>query len=167
MRSAALFAIELYQRYLSPYKGYCCAYRVVTGGASCSALGYRAIRRFGVWDGLTLLRERFALCALACRRWRARMKAPRQRGFIDGACDPTMCIPDPGACDPSSLPCDASSLPCDCSGSPCDVLDCFDERQKKRKKQDHLPRFATVREAARRAFARRHADQGSISAGTA
>ena len=152
MRSAALFAIEVYQRYLSPHKGYCCAYRVVTGGASCSALGYRAIRRFGVWDGLALLRERFALCALAYRRWRARLKAPRERGFIDGACDAAMCIPDPG-----SMACDPSGLPCDASCSPCDLLDCCEQREKKKKSQTHLPRFGDAgREAARRAFSRRH-----------
>ena len=156
MRSAALFAIGIYQRYLSPHKGYCCAYRVVTGGASCSVLGYRAIRRFGVWDGLALLRERFALCALACRRWRARLRAPRQRGFIDGACDPTMCIPDPG--DLAGAACDPSSLPCDGSCSPCDVADCFDGHGKRKKQEEaYLPRFGKAgREVARRVFARRH-----------
>lgn len=153
MRSAALFAIELYQRYLSPHKGYCCAYRIYTGSASCSVLGYRAIRRFGLWDGLALLRERLALCGVAYRRWRARIRAPRERarlvaprerGFVDGLCDVTMCIPDPG--DLANAACDMSSS---CGGSPCDVLDCSNGRGKKNPGRDqaHLPRFAEARRA--------------------
>ena len=58
----ALAAIGVYQRYLSPYKGFCCAYRVHTGQASCSALGARVIRRFGVWPGLQLLKQRMRRC---------------------------------------------------------------------------------------------------------
>jgi putative component of membrane protein insertase Oxa1/YidC/SpoIIIJ protein YidD len=61
-RWLALAAIRGYQRWISPYKGFHCAYRVHTGCASCSALGHRVIRRFGVWDGLPLLRERMARC---------------------------------------------------------------------------------------------------------
>ena len=44
-------AIGAYQRYLSPYKGFCCAYRAHTGRASCSALGARVIRRHGLLAG--------------------------------------------------------------------------------------------------------------------
>ncbi|MDQ1813775.1 membrane protein insertion efficiency factor YidD [Massilia sp. CCM 9210] len=52
MKTLALSAIGFYQRHLSPYKGFRCAYCAYTGNASCSALGARAIRRYGVWDGL-------------------------------------------------------------------------------------------------------------------
>jgi len=44
MRKLVLAAITGYQTYLSPYKGFCCAYRVHTGRKSCSALGFRAVR---------------------------------------------------------------------------------------------------------------------------
>ena len=54
--------IASYQRYLSPYKGFCCAYRVHTGRASCSSLGRRAIRAHGLFGGLVLLSERFKRC---------------------------------------------------------------------------------------------------------
>jgi len=53
-RDLALLAITLYQRHLSPYKGFRCAYALHTGRASCSRLGYRAIRRHGL-RGLGLL----------------------------------------------------------------------------------------------------------------
>jgi putative component of membrane protein insertase Oxa1/YidC/SpoIIIJ protein YidD len=51
-----------YQRFLSPYKGFCCAYRVHTGRASCSSLGRRVIRTHGLFSGLVLLTQRFKRC---------------------------------------------------------------------------------------------------------
>ena len=151
MRSAALFAITLYQRYLSPHKGYCCAYRSYTGGASCSVLGFRAIRRFGVWDGLALLRARLARCGLAYRRWMAaRLPGRRQRGFVDLlVCDPSFC---------ASGTCDLAGAACDPSGA-CQIAEwlCEDKDKKKDDDKTHLPRFGEAeKEVARRTFWRRH-----------
>ena len=91
MRSAALWAIRLYQRHLSPRKGYRCAYRAYTGGASCSALGARVIRRFGLRDGIGLLRGRLQRCGVAHQRLREaapwRRPPARHRGDCDFACD--------------------------------------------------------------------------------
>jgi hypothetical protein len=53
---------------LSPRKGFCCAYRSHTGNASCSALGYRAVRRYGVWRGQMVLNGRFEKCGTTYRR---------------------------------------------------------------------------------------------------
>ena len=90
MKNVALYLIELYQRYVSPRKGFCCAYRVHTGQASCSVLGYRVIRRFGVWAGVALLRQRLAKCGVAYRRHHVQpVLGPRHRqaGFCDASCD--------------------------------------------------------------------------------
>lgn len=99
LTSIALAAIVLYQRQLSPYKGYCCAYAAVSGRASCSALGYRAIRRFGVWRGLGVLERRLHRCGVAHGRQSpsaALGPLARQAGFVDcGGCD----LPDAGCCD--------------------------------------------------------------------
>ncbi|QYF94493.1 membrane protein insertion efficiency factor YidD [Massilia sp. PAMC28688] len=86
----ALAAIRLYQTVLSPYKGFRCAYAATTGCASCSTLGYRAIRRFGLFDGLIVLQWRFEECGKAYRRNRPRrpMALGHQRGDCDcGGCD--------------------------------------------------------------------------------
>lgn len=40
--------IRFYQRYISPHKGFCCAYRQYSGGRSCSHFALVAIRRHGV-----------------------------------------------------------------------------------------------------------------------
>ena len=58
----ALRAIAFYQRHLSPRKGYCCALHATGAGRSCSAYGYRAIARGGVFNGLALLRRRIDAC---------------------------------------------------------------------------------------------------------
>lgn len=89
MRTLALTAITAYQRYLSPHKGFCCAYRVHTGRRSCSGLGFRAVRRYGVLAGLALLRKRMYLCGVAHRRHvpAQRRLARSQAGFCDCICD--------------------------------------------------------------------------------
>lgn len=65
--AAALAAIGAYQRYVSPYKGFCCAHRARTGHASCSEFARRAIERCGLLAGLRLLRRRFLACAASYR----------------------------------------------------------------------------------------------------
>ncbi len=130
-RKLLLGAIRGYQRWISPYKGFCCAYRQHTGRASCSHLGFRVVRRHGVVAGLQLLRQRMALCGVAHRRY-APWSAPRfrpqaQRGDCDvGCCDL------PGHCD---LPCDFDVLQgkslarwwsgCGDFANCCNCCDCF------------------------------------------
>jgi uncharacterized protein len=106
LTSAALAAIQGYQRYLSPYKGFCCAYRVHTGKAGCSQFGYRAISRFGVFDGLVILKKRLALCGQVYRQFadkisdgakNALSKTKRPNSKQRGDCDPGCagdCSPD-------------------------------------------------------------------------
>ncbi len=118
MRRLLLAAIGTYQRYISPYKGFCCAYRRHTGRSSCSTLGFRAVRRFGAVGGLLLIRRRTQLCGVAHRRHAAGTHASLhpQRGVCDIGCD----LPCDVGCDfPSfstvSKICDFTSC-CDCGG---------------------------------------------------
>lgn len=117
-----LTLIRLYQRHVSPRKGFVCAYRVHTGCASCSHLGYRAIRRYGIWQGLDVLQARLTRCGVAHRRQAAMRHVVHrpahhlrlaQAGFCDVGCD----IPFDG-CDvnPASdvLDCVSSCGGCDC-----------------------------------------------------
>ena len=90
LRYLALGSIRLYQRYLSPYKGFCCAYRKHTGRHSCSALGYRAIRKEGIWTGIGILKKRLYLCGVAHRRFSPpiqRISGPMK--YQRGECDPS------------------------------------------------------------------------------
>ena len=134
LRSLALLAIGGYQRYVSPYKGFCCAYRSYTGHQSCSALGYRAIRKYGVWSGLTVLRKRFDRCATAFSRHRALAQARQsQSGYCDIGCP---C--DVPSCDLPSLDCahGASGAVDCCSYAPCDCGSCGDWGRSKRQSDE-------------------------------
>lgn len=121
MRAAIFAAIIGYQRYVSPYKGFGCAYRVHIGRQSCSALGFRAVRRYGVLAGLAVLRRRTYLCGVAHRRY---SKFPSgtlrtQHGLCDVGCD---------------LPCDFSGA--DGCFSFSDALNCCDLSSGNRKNDD-------------------------------
>lgn len=65
MKSLALSGIVLYQRFISPRKGFVCAHRVLHGGMSCSAFAAEAISDHGVISGIRSLRERFEMCRQA------------------------------------------------------------------------------------------------------
>lgn len=133
MTTLALSAIGFYQRHLSPYKGFCCAYCAYTGSASCSAFGARAIRRYGVWDGMAVLQGRLRKCGVAFRRYRPPpprplLVKPNQNGDCDIPCDGSCDWPSPGdACDTAS----------DCL----DAKDCWDwwwDRRKRKQEEEEL-----------------------------
>ena len=67
MKTFAIAAIGGYQRFISPYKGFSCAHRVRTGGASCSRFAKRAIARLGVVAGVLVTIRRFEACAASAR----------------------------------------------------------------------------------------------------
>ena len=58
----AVLAINGYQRYVSPYKGFCCAYRVVTGEVSCSEYVKQVIIQKGLLGSLSDISRRFRAC---------------------------------------------------------------------------------------------------------
>lgn len=61
--AALAFAIGVYQRYLSPYKGFSCAHRVLNGGQSCSEF----CRQLVLADPLHVAWPRMRCRFLACR----------------------------------------------------------------------------------------------------
>lgn len=134
MRRLVLAAITAYQRHLSPHKGFVCAYRVHTGRMSCSVLGYRAVRRYGVVRGLALLRRRTDLCGDAHRRYMQTRTAflRSQQGFCDAGCDLPCDLPGLDGCASAG---DVANF-CNCGG--CDGSN----RNPKRKDDEqhvHIP----------------------------
>lgn len=61
----ALAAIDGYQRWISPHKGWRCAYAVHRHGASCSQYAEQSIASRGLIQGLRMLQARFAACRQA------------------------------------------------------------------------------------------------------
>lgn len=108
--SAAASAIGLYQRYVSPYKGFCCAYRAQTGRRSCSAYGKTIATRLGFVALIQALPRQFDRCR-ASFGVLAAMSRGRRKSKRDF--DP------PDVCDAidlaSSVDCGSCGVPCDCA----------------------------------------------------
>lgn len=130
MTKPILLAIVAYQRFVSPYKGFRCAFHAHTGRGTCSGYGYRVFARYGSVRGWRLLRRRFADCRVAAQlesslhngsageaSVRKLMPSTRQGGFLDcGGCD----LPDGGKT-------------CDLLGSIADIGECCGREKKKEK----------------------------------
>jgi putative component of membrane protein insertase Oxa1/YidC/SpoIIIJ protein YidD len=56
-------AIGVYQRFVSPHKGFCCAHRACTGGLSCSAYAKLALLHRGFFAALPGIKERLRQCS--------------------------------------------------------------------------------------------------------
>lgn len=67
MRNFFMALIVFYQRFMSPYKGFSCAHRVVNNGMSCSEAVRLIVAEHGVISGIPLMRQRFRSCHLAYR----------------------------------------------------------------------------------------------------
>lgn len=76
---AAIAAINGYQRYLSPHKGFSCAHRVLHGGESCSQHIKQAIATKGLLAAVQLSKQRFADCKTAKLTLEASKKSKRRR----------------------------------------------------------------------------------------
>lgn len=62
MRTILVFAINTYRRYVSPRKGFCCAYAVRHNCGSCSDFALRAVKRVNMPTFCALLYRRFTAC---------------------------------------------------------------------------------------------------------
>ena len=136
-RTTAVVAIGSYQRYVSPYKGYRCAHRALTGGPSCSAFAIRAIRLHGVLRGLALLRKRFEACTASARVLAAipiKPREPRPRSKPEespaltpgkpGISKPETPTPASGAPKSESLPPKGCNEPAKPASGPCTCCGC-------------------------------------------
>lgn len=118
----AVGLIGLYQRYLSPLKGFRCAHRARKHGrtSSCSEFAKRAIARLGVIAGLPLIERRFAKCSESARALEYEPRPSKKevsgaRSTISANCDPT-----PG-CDASA--CEAVPDVCGAAANACGGID--------------------------------------------
>src|SRR5687767_5281073 len=116
----AVWAIEFYQRYLSPLKGFRCAHRARKHGrtSSCSQFAKRAFARFGIFAGATLMNRRFDRCAASARALENEPQKKRTEAKRQWDCgDPVpSCDVTPMSCDGCGAAADVvPDVPCDCS----------------------------------------------------
>ena len=139
-----LAAIAVYQRRISPHKGYGCAYRLKHGGSGCSGVGRRLIRRYGLLKGWRVLQKRFERCRAENLRRRAR-----------GDCVPDIadCAPDvlhlPETCGDSAACKSRFCSSADCALEFCNCCDVFDfGRSKRKKRRQTAPKRKAVKRKA-------------------
>jgi putative component of membrane protein insertase Oxa1/YidC/SpoIIIJ protein YidD len=90
----AIAGLHGYRRFISPYKGFRCAYGVVFGGDSCSDVALHIARRFGVARMVRLL----PLQAARCRHAMAVLKTAKREREERSDQDPNERAGDPGSC---------------------------------------------------------------------
>ncbi|MBC9071976.1 membrane protein insertion efficiency factor YidD [Thauera sp. CAU 1555] len=99
LRYAIAGAITGYQKHFSPRKGYCCAYRALHGGPSCSEFGRRVVLRYGVLRFFVLQVRRFARCSNAFAALQAKEhKGKEYSNFPWKACLKNKKVDEAGTC---------------------------------------------------------------------
>lgn len=92
-----ILGISFYQKYISPRKGYSCAYAYLHNDVSCSQYGKQVIARGGVFEGLIFLNERFKQCGVAAKE--VALKKPCQSSEDESCCCVSWTKPFwPGCC---------------------------------------------------------------------
>ncbi|WP_179038528.1 membrane protein insertion efficiency factor YidD [Limnobaculum xujianqingii] len=64
-RQIATGMIKFYQQRISPHKGFCCAYRYMTGKDSCSGYALKVVQRCGVLALFSAMPRQFMRCRQA------------------------------------------------------------------------------------------------------
>ena len=77
IRKISVFGISFYQKHLSPYKGYCCAHRVLHGADSCSEYVKNVFYEQDLKKAIQLSQQRFLECGEAAEILAAQ-KQPKQ-----------------------------------------------------------------------------------------
>ncbi|WP_168189672.1 membrane protein insertion efficiency factor YidD [Limnobaculum zhutongyuii] len=73
-RQIATGLIKFYQQRISPHKGFCCAYRYVTGRDSCSGYALKVVQRYGVLALFNAMPRQFMRCRQANLQYSSNMK---------------------------------------------------------------------------------------------
>ena len=119
MNKIALFLIFIYQKHLSPRKGYCCAYGALYNNGSCSERVALIIENHGILNGWSMIKNQFVLCSEAYETIKEKKKHKKKKEdnwcHPFDACDVLTCIPLPKRLCKGNQTEGDCDLPCDCS----------------------------------------------------
>lgn len=113
MKYIAVFLINLYQQYISPYKGFCCAYASLYGGNSCSQAIKLILIEEGCLRGYSMSQSRFRDCRNANEELNRRRQNQACECLGDGGCELAEGCPSISSKTLFDNACDIPS--CDCS----------------------------------------------------
>ena len=86
VNAIAVFLISVYQKVISPVKGFSCAHRHLHGGLSCSEYVKQVVIRKGIASGYADIQSRFVACRSAADK--IQRQYPRaEAGFLDCGLD--------------------------------------------------------------------------------
>jgi putative component of membrane protein insertase Oxa1/YidC/SpoIIIJ protein YidD len=111
--------IVFYQKFISPYKGFRCAYVVLHGGDSCSEAVRKIVQAQGPFGGYRDIRARFQACKEANETLIRNGQRRRGQNDCDECSDCDCDCSDAcrsgkwNACE--GISCDLPELPCDCA----------------------------------------------------
>lgn len=103
LRFLFILPIKGYQKFISPKKGYRCAYSVKNGGTGCSGAVIEIIEKASIFEWRSLIKERFE----GCKKASESLKKEKKTGKCKGSCKSGK---------------DSAKRNCD----PSDAIDCFD-----------------------------------------
>lgn len=87
-RTLVINLIRDYQKFLSPHKGFSCAYRVLHGGESCSQYFKRVVGEDGILIAISSAKNRFRECREANENLKLRRKKYKsQRNYYASQID--------------------------------------------------------------------------------
>ncbi len=114
-----IFVIRLYQKYISPYKGFQCAHACLYNDASCSDAVITIIESNGLIMSLDKIKARFKACREAYlilsqknMNHKDKPNKKNKNNWYD-CCDPSPAC-DMAECVSGRKHCDLPDLPCDC-----------------------------------------------------
>jgi len=129
---AAVALIRVYQRWLSPVKGFRCAHNALNGSGSCSQFGARAISELGFARGVGQLKIRLDECRVAAEQLMQNAHEAseedknKKEGTASRAADwctlSSGCIPTEGSCSGGASSARGAG---GCIKSGCSVDSCF------------------------------------------
>ena len=106
INKTAIAAITGYQKYISPRKGFSCAYRVLHNTDSCSQYIKKLITKYGIIDAIPLANQRFKSCKNAslilhsetqkkqrpCQNLMSQKCQCKPEDILQGICDVSFCF---------------------------------------------------------------------------
>jgi putative component of membrane protein insertase Oxa1/YidC/SpoIIIJ protein YidD len=115
----AILLIVFYQKFISPYKGFRCAYAVLYGGDSCSEAVRKIVQSQGPVGGRQDIRVRFQACKEANEILIGKGQRRRRQNDCekcpDCDCDCTDACRSKQSDFCEGIGCDLPDWPCDCS----------------------------------------------------
>lgn len=89
IRYLSIACIKLYQKFISPKKGYRCAHSVLHGGTGCSGAVIQIINENSIFSWRKLIKQRFSDCKSASKELKEKKKNKNclKKCDISDACD--------------------------------------------------------------------------------